>query len=298
MQGIAQIAVTADRKAKKGIYPRNDDVLTEALKTENYYQRVMWQAVRDMYRGSITSFEFESVMIQLIEGQLRRAWNAGMREIGLDPAKDMTDEYRAELESIMLKEFDFVPRLTMDISEAIRLQTPVDPFKARVDLWASRYNDVVNQAKLFCGKGNQTYMWVYGDTDHCETCSKLNGLVATADEWNQSGFKPQSPPNDFLECGGWNCGCKLELTSKRRSPDALTTLMNIAMSKAVILDDSFANKALEDAVKYLDDNFQPTTKEKSNLAKVIPDDGSRPYFIHVKKEEESPPETGDQSKEA
>ena len=134
MKGLAQIAVTADKVAKLGVYAKNDAYLTEALKTENYYQRVMWQAVRDMYNGGINSFEFESVMVQLIESQLRRAWNAGMREIGLDPSVDMTPDFEAELQSIMLNEFEYVPKLVADISEAIALQTNIDPFKTRVEM--------------------------------------------------------------------------------------------------------------------------------------------------------------------
>ena len=226
MKGLAQIAVTADRKARKGIFPSNDALLTSALKTENYYQRVMWQAVRDMYNGGINSFEFETVMVQLIEGQLRRAWNAGMREIGLDPSVDMTPDFEAELQSIMLNEFEYVPKLVADISEAIALQTNIDPFKIRVEMWAKRYQDTLNQAKIYCAKDNQKYEWIYTpDKDHCRTCLSLNGIVAYAREWEESGLKPQG---HNLQCRGFLCGCDLVLTSKRRTSNALGTLLTIA----------------------------------------------------------------------
>jgi hypothetical protein len=51
---------------------------------------------------------------------------------------------------------------------------------------------------------------------------------------------------------------------------------------------------------YLDSNFEPATKENATLAKLIPDDGSRPYFLFVKqgKIEGLPPEKHPQSTEA
>ena len=35
---------------------------------------------------------------------------------------------------------------------------------------------------------------------------------------------------------------------------------------------------------YLDDKFNPTTKEKAIIAKVIPEDGKPPYFIRMKED--------------
>jgi hypothetical protein len=86
---------------------------------------------------------------------------------------------------------------------------------------------VVNRAKLESADLKDKYEWVFGDADHCETCSRLNGLVATAKEWTISGIKPQSPPNENLDCKGFNCQCKLVPTTKRRSTKVLDTLLTI-----------------------------------------------------------------------
>ena len=200
------------------------------LKTEAHYTRVMWRAVRDLYNKTLTQFEFEDVMIKVIESQLRKAWYAGMREVGLTP-EDMTAEYEAELQEIMLSEFDYVPGLAQSIRDARDNDLPIDPFKARVELWVHRFTDVTNRAKLFCSKDGVRFKWVYGDTDHCTECEQLNGLVATAQEWQTSGIRPQSPPNPLLTCQGWNCGCSLEMTSQRRSPNALDVLLNIGIAR-------------------------------------------------------------------
>lgn len=99
-------------------------------------------------------------------------------------------------------------------------------FQSRVDLWVSRYEDTKNEAILFYSEKNQRLRWVYGDTQYCETCSQLNGIVAFASEWETAGVQPQSPPNDLLECQGWHCQCTLEPTDDRRSADALTRILD------------------------------------------------------------------------
>jgi hypothetical protein len=102
-----------------------------------------------------------------------------------------------------------------------------------VDIWANRYPDVVNQAILATAEEKTKLEWVYSpEKEHCTICSALNGIVAYAREWDELGVRPQNPPNPALSkdnggCGGWRCGCELIPTTRRRSPDAFTTIMNI-----------------------------------------------------------------------
>lgn len=50
-------------------------------------------------------------------------------------------------------------------------------------------------------------MWQLGATEkHCKDCLHLNGQIHTANEWRAAGIQPQSPD---LDCGGWNCDCRL-----------------------------------------------------------------------------------------
>lgn len=201
-----------------------------AVKTEAYYDRVLERAVRDLYNGRITADELLDTMIRLLDEQMRRAWNEGMRQNGLDPAQDMTDEWEAQLQGIIDSEFSHVEQFISDVEAARDTGAPIDPLLSRAQLWAGRYNDVVNQSILATAEPQDKFEWIYGDTQHCSTCEALNGLVASAAEWEQSGFRPQSPPNDMLECGGWRCQCRLEPTDKRRSPKVLETLLDLATS--------------------------------------------------------------------
>jgi len=106
------------------------------------------------------------------------------------------------------------------------MENNIKQFQSRVDLWVSRYEDTKNEAILFYSEKGQRLRWVYGDTQHCETCAQLNGIVAFASEWETAGVQPQSPPNELLECQGWHCACTLEPTDDRRSADALTRILD------------------------------------------------------------------------
>ena len=200
----------------------------EALKNANTYVRELWKYCLDLYRtgdGGVFLTQF----IEAIRNQMTRAWNEGAREVGVEP-EEMTDTDRAELKAIIDSEYDHV----IDLGEAIiasRGETLAEfrqQFRNRVDLWVNRYEDAANRAKVYFGN-RQRLVWTLGATEqHCETCARLSGIVAFAYEWEQSGIRPQSPPNPVLTCGGWQCDCSLLPTDKRRSPDALGMLMDIA----------------------------------------------------------------------
>lgn len=188
--------------------------LREALKTEAYYNRALNQAVLDFYRGDIDAGDFIDEMIRLIEGQFGRAWNEGSRDVGVDP-KEHTPEDDAALQERIDQETEHI----LDYAEAIEKAkiegTPVGPLQARVSLWANRYNEIVNEARIHFGAERVRLKWELGATEqHCATCAELNGIVANAEDWEASGFHPQSAPNDALECGGWQCDCSLEPTKE------------------------------------------------------------------------------------
>jgi hypothetical protein len=229
---IAVIAILADQAAKYyKTYATADAFLTATLKTEGFYQRAMWKATRDLYNGEMGLTAFEDTMIELITGQLRRAWNEGLRTLNLDPQVDQTEEGENFLQDIMLSELSFVDGFADAVLAAARAQEPIDQFRARVDIWVNRYPDVVNQAIQFYAQTGQRLRWQLGQTEqHCQTCSALNNIVAFASEWETSGVKPQSPPNDLLSCSGWHCDCSLVPTDERRSADALTRIMDIITS--------------------------------------------------------------------
>jgi len=186
----------------------------EGIKTIAYYDRSLSRAVRDFYGGEIDAGEFIDEMIRLVEGQLTRAWNEGMRGNGLDPRKDMTDAWRGILQGEINSEMDHILDYAGQIEQAAASQAPIAPLMGRVALWVNRYQDMLNLSLITTAKQDDRFKWIYGDTQHCETCASLNGVVATKEQWDASGFRPQNPPNQMLDCGGWRCQCRLEKTEE------------------------------------------------------------------------------------
>lgn len=200
-----------------------------AEKTQAHYNRQMWLYSLALYRNEIDAFGFISDMTEAIEDQLNRAWNEGAREVGIDP-QDYEPEDLAMIDGIIKKEYEFILGLGSDIEaakEVLDMKEFSARFKGRVEMWAMRYKDVVNQAKLHFAK-RQKLKWKLGATEqHCSTCAALNGIVAYAREWEEVGIRPQNPPNSALECGGWHCDCSLELTKERRTRNALDKIRSI-----------------------------------------------------------------------
>jgi len=201
----------------------------EAVKTLAAFDRQLWSYSLDLFRGG-DSGAFVDGFASSISNQLRRAWREGAGAVGVAPA-DMSEDDIAHLQATIDNEHNYVLDLAQAIEDAGKSGETLDQFRTqfrpRIELWSNRYTEVVNDAKVWFGD-KQRLKWVYGDTEHCDTCASLNGIVAYASEWKQSGLRPQNPPNDLLECGGWRCQCKLETTTDKRSPDALGTLMDIA----------------------------------------------------------------------
>jgi hypothetical protein len=169
----------------------------------------------------------------LIKGQMRKAYEEAWKEDGNELP---LPEYLATAAAALVDEqAGYVDGYYKAIVDARVGATSIEPLMYRAELWANRYTQAKNDAvALISAENGGKLVWMEGDTaDKCDTCLALNGVVAYATEWQQAGFKPQNAPNAMIDCGGWNCQCRLESTEKRRSPRALETLMNIATSRTL-----------------------------------------------------------------
>ena len=185
-----------------------------AVKTLEQYTRQLRQYARDYYTGKIDDGAWLDKSLEAVTGQMGRAWREGIRSNGVE---EMDEEMQAQLDEIIKSEQDHLTNLADLINKQREADAGMDAINARVETWAARYTDVVNRAKLASSKNNWRFEWIYGDTEHCATCEKLNGTILKAWEWEESEFHPQRPPNEMLDCGGWKCKCKLERTKKKRT---------------------------------------------------------------------------------
>ncbi len=199
----------------------------DETKTADAMYRQIWNRVLELYRGEIDEGAFVDALAEIVQFQLTKAFREALRDNELDPAQVAEEPYGGALEEMVLNEFDFVDGLATDILEARKNESGFEQFQSRAEIWGNRYNDAYNQcAELIAKEEGNNLVWVYGDTEHCDTCLALNGIVAKVETWEELGIHPQQPPNDALVCGGWRCQCRLEPTDKRQSPKAYESILN------------------------------------------------------------------------
>ena len=202
-----------------------------AIKTYNEFRSILWRACVRLYNGGKDA-NFTASFARSIDQQLTEAWNVGAADVGVQP-EDMTPDDMQVLEGIINNENDFIDGIAGDIQADKDAGMTREDFDSqygnRVDLWANRYTEVVNTARVHFG-GKQRLQWHLGATEkHCPECEQLDGIVAWATEWEQADIHPQDPPNRHLTCGGWQCDCRLEPTTARRTPRAFDRITEIAL---------------------------------------------------------------------
>jgi len=84
--------------------------------------------------------------------------------------------------------------------------------EARARMWGNKSLELFYQAGLISADKNGLYQWVYGDTEHCADCNRLNGQKHRLKEWQKKGWMPKA---SNLECHGFNCQCTLKKTKGR-----------------------------------------------------------------------------------
>lgn len=165
---------------------------------------------------------FAAGMAGDIQRYITEAFYVGASACGFLPDELIANDL-SELNAIIQNEFSFVSRLATAILDLRDNDLPITRIYPRLEVWTNRYQDVVNRAQvLLCG--DQKLKWILGPNEqHCSSCSRLDGKVKRASEWEASGLHPQSPPNERLTCQGWRCLCTLEPTTEPLSRGPLPT---------------------------------------------------------------------------
>jgi len=212
--------------ALKTIHAAIDYLGAWNIKTYDFFLRTLSASVRALWTDRISESDFVDNLASLLEQQMRRAWNEGMRANDLDPQKDMTDEWEAILQDLITEQFAYVDVFAADITEARPIEgATVDPFIVRAEMWANNYTSTVNTSKIVTAAKDARYVWKLGATEeHCETCGALAGVVALASDWDKLRTSGVEPQGDKLMCGGWNCDCELELTDDDLTPGGIPSV--------------------------------------------------------------------------
>jgi hypothetical protein len=201
-------------------------------KTYDYFLAQIRGLVKGVYAGFIGG-EFIDTMANLISGQLTQAYQQAFEDEGYTDFF-IPDYLQTSLTEAIAYQYNFVDQYYRDIVDARLDNTSIDPLLQRAAMWANRWNEGYNEAvKLITAENGGNMIWEYGEAEHCDTCRALNGIVASAKEWETAGVKPQNAPNPLIDCGGWQCKCSLITTTRRRSPKALDTILNIIAGRTL-----------------------------------------------------------------
>ena len=172
-----------------------------------------------MWTGAINYFMFYETFSITLEQGLTAAWYEGSAMCGILP-EEMSLEEAMTLRYKIAEQRQYINGFA-DAIEAGSKENKgkLTPLLQRAQLWANRYNDVRNEAKLMACR-DQKLRWDLGSTiQHCSDCLSYSGRVYRASTWRRHDIRPQHPG---LECQGFKCGCQFvptdELATRGRPP--------------------------------------------------------------------------------
>jgi hypothetical protein len=190
------------------------------------YRKSVFAQVRGLLLGHFDQFTFIDGMLSAMERGFERAWQEGASECGIGPDERTVEENDA-LNTMIFAQAAFLPGFAAEItatrSQLLEAGSGLvfgGALLSRATMWANRYNDVRNQAHTLACQDSKME-WVLGPTEHCSSCSRLAGKVKRGSAWARSGVRPQSRE---LECGGFNCQCRLQETNAPATPGPLPRL--------------------------------------------------------------------------
>ena len=188
------------------------------------YLRSLRAVARGLWKGILSWDQAYDAMYIAVRNGITRGWYEGLKEAGIQPS-EMSPAEDLALKQMVFSEINRIGNFL----DWCTTHSEANGWKwascdARAKMWALRARDARNSA-LTMARTDPKLIWRLGHTEkHCGTCSKLNGKVKRASYWTKLDLRPQNPPNPLLECGGYNCGCRLDPTDEPLSKGTLGNL--------------------------------------------------------------------------
>ena len=194
-----------------------DDVFEMARDMERGL--LTWRAypeTRDMFVSEVTTIlfagqsndldrrNFSARMRTLIRKAGLQAFRDGFNAGGVDPESFDADQLAA-FRRWQDETSGYITHLGAEMFKGEGLtEAQIEP---RASLWANKSLTSVYYLGLNFAAADKPFTWKLGGTkDHCATCLSNHGQTKTMKQWMEAGL----PQSHALDCGGWNCLCKLE----------------------------------------------------------------------------------------
>jgi 2'-5' RNA ligase len=208
-----------------------------AQKSVSMYRKSMRDAVRGLWSGALSQYDYHVTMGAAINRQFPLAWNEGAAKFGIfDTERSDEEEQRLTLE--INTEISYIAGFGLDIMDNSKENGgALQPLLDRAELWVNSYERIVMLAGTMAA-ADQKGEWMYGDTeDHCPSCSGYAGRVYRNSTWRKF-LEPYDlmPKGKGLACGGWKCDCGIKPTDKpitRGRPPIIQKMLHVHLPEAL-----------------------------------------------------------------
>lgn len=196
----------------------NDPIAAKGLKELSATREDFFSAIENIFEGAISRdynrAQFERQLYRLIRRYGERAYRDGLSDGGveLDAGEPLDREDMAAMNALLAEQQGYVENIgavlyNEDVSDDVTVNKP--------PMWWNKSIIPFYQKGLASADANGLYEWILGATEkHCGSCSGMAGQKHRMREYIERDIRPQG---HSLECGGFNCQCRLQKTRGRVS---------------------------------------------------------------------------------
>lgn len=203
------LTVATDKAAAEAAF----DAAIEAVEfkaiqaTRLDFENAFAEVLREARNGNLSRRRWASLVRSQIKRYGMAAFRDGLQDGGVDP-EEMTDDDRQTVNELISDQSRYVTQFgavlfdSKAISDAEAQQKPA--------MWYNRSIHPFYQQGELSADQNGMREWVLGRTEeHCSTCSAANTQRHRLKSWHARGILPKNNGFADLECGGFNCECRL-----------------------------------------------------------------------------------------
>lgn len=199
------LAANDDRDAIKTAFANTEAALAvKAIQaTRLDFENALEDLLAEIMAGGITKSRARVAFMNLIDVHGNKAARDGFADGGVDAEPDADEQ--AEIDTLIREQRQYVNSLLStlysdedSITAAMAEQKP--------SMWFNKSIYPIYTLALGLADRNGMYEWVYGATEHCDDCQRLNGQRHRMKDWTRRRLIPKA---DTLECKGFNCKCNL-----------------------------------------------------------------------------------------
>jgi len=172
----------------------------------NEYWATVYDAVDGYLTGNKPITAFRNSMYNAMNSAFQTGAELGYVNGGGEVPLDKKTQ--TWLDGEILAEKENINNLFKDLKQNWEEKDAIAEAFKRADGYAGKLDAIYAQGMMY-GAGNPMLTWQLGETEkHCPTCAKLNGRRHSAEWFISRNYIPRKPYAG-MDCGGFNCDCRL-----------------------------------------------------------------------------------------